>query len=252
MPSRFAAALASILSPIMRICSELGPMKIMPCSSTISAKAAFSDRKPTPGWIASAPAATAASRPSLVDVEIGFPAGGGPTLTASSAIRTASMSVSASECACTTSHAQRARRAVDAHRDLAAVGDEQFPDGFRGSVGQSSSSAMDGAGHHRLLVFTDGKAEMIVPAASAFTSWKVFITSTRPIVSPTATVSPSSTEGRLVGRGLAIERAGQRRLDFLCHDLRLPCCSDRCAESGVGARRSGGDGAQIAAGPAMR
>ena len=46
MPKRRAVALASILSPMMRMCSDVGPMKVMPCSSRISAKRAFSDRKP--------------------------------------------------------------------------------------------------------------------------------------------------------------------------------------------------------------
>ncbi len=35
-------------------------MKVKPCSSTIEAKRAFSDRKPMPGWIASAPVMVAA------------------------------------------------------------------------------------------------------------------------------------------------------------------------------------------------
>ena len=46
MPSEIAVFLASILSPMMRMCSALGPMKPMPWSSRISAKRAFSDRKP--------------------------------------------------------------------------------------------------------------------------------------------------------------------------------------------------------------
>ena len=46
MPSRLAVRLASILSPMMRICSALGPMKVMLWSARISAKRAFSDRKP--------------------------------------------------------------------------------------------------------------------------------------------------------------------------------------------------------------
>src|SRR3981189_1742528 len=44
MPSRVAASLASTLSPIMRICSGVGPMKAKPCSSTMAAKLAFSER----------------------------------------------------------------------------------------------------------------------------------------------------------------------------------------------------------------
>ena len=46
MPRRFAVSLASILSPMMRMCSGVGPMKVILCSSRISAKRAFSDRKP--------------------------------------------------------------------------------------------------------------------------------------------------------------------------------------------------------------
>ena len=46
MPRRLAVALASILSPMMRMCSDVGPMKVMSWPSRISAKRAFSDRKP--------------------------------------------------------------------------------------------------------------------------------------------------------------------------------------------------------------
>ncbi len=46
MPSRFAVSLAVILSPMMRMCSDVGPMKVIWCSSRISAKRAFSDRNP--------------------------------------------------------------------------------------------------------------------------------------------------------------------------------------------------------------
>ena len=46
MPSRLAVRLASILSPIRRMWLGFGPMKWMLCSSRISAKRAFSDRKP--------------------------------------------------------------------------------------------------------------------------------------------------------------------------------------------------------------
>ena len=46
MPSSRAVALATILSPIRRMCSGDGPMKMKPCSSTIWAKSAFSERKP--------------------------------------------------------------------------------------------------------------------------------------------------------------------------------------------------------------
>ena len=45
-PSRRIASLAATLSPISRMCSGCGPMKAKPCSITIWAKSAFSDRKP--------------------------------------------------------------------------------------------------------------------------------------------------------------------------------------------------------------
>ena len=59
-PSAATVCFAVTLSPMMRRCSGDGPMKAMPCSSTMAAKLAFSDRKPTPGWIASAPVMEAA------------------------------------------------------------------------------------------------------------------------------------------------------------------------------------------------
>ena len=62
MPCSFAARFAETLLPISRMCSGEGPMKVKPCSSTIAAKLTFSDRKPTPGWIASAPVIAAAER----------------------------------------------------------------------------------------------------------------------------------------------------------------------------------------------
>ncbi len=62
MPRSTAARFAATLSPIMRMCSTEGPMKTKPCSSTISAKPGFSARKPSPGWIASAPVICAAER----------------------------------------------------------------------------------------------------------------------------------------------------------------------------------------------
>jgi hypothetical protein len=45
-PSLAAVRLASTLSPITRICSGLGPIQMMLWLSTISAKRAFSERKP--------------------------------------------------------------------------------------------------------------------------------------------------------------------------------------------------------------
>jgi hypothetical protein len=46
MPSATAVRLASILSPIIRMCSALGPMNAMLWAARISAKRAFSERKP--------------------------------------------------------------------------------------------------------------------------------------------------------------------------------------------------------------
>jgi len=51
---------ASDLLPISLMASADGPMKARPHSPTISAKWAFSARKPYPGWIASAPVIRAA------------------------------------------------------------------------------------------------------------------------------------------------------------------------------------------------
>ena len=46
MPAAFTACLAVILSPIILMCSGLGPMKVKPWAPTISAKRAFSERNP--------------------------------------------------------------------------------------------------------------------------------------------------------------------------------------------------------------
>ena len=46
MPAALTACLAVILSPIMVMCSGRGPMKVKPWAFTMSAKRAFSDRKP--------------------------------------------------------------------------------------------------------------------------------------------------------------------------------------------------------------
>ena len=45
-PDLIMACLAETLSPIRRIDSGVGPMKVKPDCSTRSAKSAFSDRKP--------------------------------------------------------------------------------------------------------------------------------------------------------------------------------------------------------------
>ncbi len=46
MPRLRAVLFASILSPMIRICSDFGPMKVMLCASSISANFVFSERKP--------------------------------------------------------------------------------------------------------------------------------------------------------------------------------------------------------------
>ena len=56
-----AKARAFCLSPISSMASASGPTQISPASFTARAKRAFSDRKPKPGWMASAPADFAAA-----------------------------------------------------------------------------------------------------------------------------------------------------------------------------------------------
>jgi hypothetical protein len=60
-PRSSTVCFAEILSPMISIASALGPMKTIPASTHARAKAAFSARKPKPGWIASAPVRRAAS-----------------------------------------------------------------------------------------------------------------------------------------------------------------------------------------------
>ena len=48
------------MSPMMRMLSAVGPMNVMPHFSQTSAKTGFSERKPYPGWIASASVSSAA------------------------------------------------------------------------------------------------------------------------------------------------------------------------------------------------
>ena len=45
-PAFFMVLIAEILSPMRRMVSALGPMKMKPLCSTRSAKSAFSERKP--------------------------------------------------------------------------------------------------------------------------------------------------------------------------------------------------------------
>src|SRR5205823_2080923 len=59
-PALVMACLALTLSPISLMFSGRGPMKTKPERSTFSAKSAFSERNPYPGWIASASVTSAA------------------------------------------------------------------------------------------------------------------------------------------------------------------------------------------------
>src|SRR5205085_4080648 len=74
----------------------LGPMKATLCAARISAKRAFSDRKPYPGWTASAPVISHAAS-SCGTFRYDSRAGGGPMQTLSSARRTCMASSSAVE-----------------------------------------------------------------------------------------------------------------------------------------------------------
>ena len=59
-PARFMISRARDLSPMSRMFSGDGPMNVIPQSSQISAKCAFSDKNPKPGWIASTSVTSAA------------------------------------------------------------------------------------------------------------------------------------------------------------------------------------------------
>src|SRR5208283_5015981 len=61
-PARFMFCRARVLEPINSIDSGVGPMNLRPASAQALAKRAFSERKPYPGWIASAPLRRATSR----------------------------------------------------------------------------------------------------------------------------------------------------------------------------------------------
>ena len=56
-----AICFAASLSPILARTSDLGPMNLIPASSQAFAKSAFSERKPYPGCMASAPLLLASS-----------------------------------------------------------------------------------------------------------------------------------------------------------------------------------------------
>jgi hypothetical protein len=61
-PAARASERAVCLAPNAARCRGAGPMNVIPASSTCWAKAAFSDKKPYPGWIAPAPDDLAADR----------------------------------------------------------------------------------------------------------------------------------------------------------------------------------------------
>ena len=60
-PTSIMVRRAVALSPIARIWSGVGPMKVIPARSQISLNSAFSARNPYPGWMASAPVTSAAA-----------------------------------------------------------------------------------------------------------------------------------------------------------------------------------------------
>ncbi len=60
MPAARAAVTAVALLPAISRISAGGPMKVMPASTQACARSGFSERKPYPGYTASAPLSTAA------------------------------------------------------------------------------------------------------------------------------------------------------------------------------------------------
>src|ERR1700693_3724515 len=116
MPAAFMCLMADTLSPIMRMVSARGPTKMNPLFSTRSAKSAFSDKKPYPGWMATASVTSAALmmagmfRYDSADC-------GGPMHTVSSASSTCFVLKSVVECTATvlmpsSRHARNMRRAI--------------------------------------------------------------------------------------------------------------------------------------------
>ena len=66
-PAVAAMARADTLSPSLRSVSGRGPMKTMPCAAQARAKSGDSERKPYPGWMASAPVSAATRSISSTD-----------------------------------------------------------------------------------------------------------------------------------------------------------------------------------------
>ena len=66
-PAAITVSLARILSPMTSMADEGGPTSTTPATSSASAKATFSARKPYPGWTASAPVCAQATRIRSID-----------------------------------------------------------------------------------------------------------------------------------------------------------------------------------------
>ena len=99
-PAAFMTLMAETLSPIRRMVSARGPTKMKPLFSTRSAKSAFSDRKPYPGWIATESVTSAALMMAGM-FKYDRADCGGPMHTVSSASRTCLVLKSAVECTAT-------------------------------------------------------------------------------------------------------------------------------------------------------
>src|ERR1700720_3795657 len=108
--------MAETLSPIIRMVSARGPTNMNPLFSTRSAKSAFSDRKPYPGWMATASVTSAALMMAGI-FKYDRADCGGPIQAVSSASSTCFVLKSAVECTATvlmpsSRQARRMRRAI--------------------------------------------------------------------------------------------------------------------------------------------
>src|SRR6202140_2769255 len=108
--------IADTLSPIIRMVSPRGPTNMNPLFSTRPAKSAFSDRKPYPGWMATASVTSAALMMAGM-FKYDRADCGGPIQTVSSASSTCLVLKSAVECTATvlmpsSRHARNMRRAI--------------------------------------------------------------------------------------------------------------------------------------------
>src|SRR5690554_6105853 len=95
-PAAAMVALAVALSPILLIISGVAPINFILYSSQILENSAFSDKKPYPGWIASALVISAAAMIRGI-FKYDSLLGAGPMHTASSANLTWRLSLSAEE-----------------------------------------------------------------------------------------------------------------------------------------------------------